>query len=533
MGVGLLQFAIGFGTHAAFSVGGAELYDTFGWEMGLGYSGGHGTAALLGNMLQQAGLPYWETAQGVGVTAATFGLVGGILIGICMINWAARTGRTVYLSEPAAIPQALKTGYERDPQRQGSIGKETTYSSSIDTLAGMSQRADVAREAPIPGQDQGHGCGHCQLGTASAAAALMIRDYLRDTGRSGTVIFFGCPAEEGGGGKTFMARSGVFDQLDAALTWHPANAYFVMTGSFQANCQAYFRFQGVTSHAAASPHLGRSALDAVELMNVGANYLREHMDLDDCFHYAMTDNGGSSPNVVPAHAEVIYLMRSRTSEKVARLYERICKIAQGAALMTETELSVTFDKACSNLTSNSVLEELLYQTMQQVGVPAYTQEDWEYAQRFAKTITPADLDSDQVLGLYYGAERAEILQKLKERPIADFICPHHHSDVMMLGSSDVGDVSHVVPTAQFMASCAVSGTPGHSWQRVAQGKSGLDMKGMAFAAQVLAQAAHTLYEQPQWLERAKAEFSAVLPGGYRCPIPPEVRPNQRNRTDKT
>ena len=317
LGVGLLQFAIGFGTHAAFSVGGAELYDTFGWEMGLGYSGGHGTAALLGNMLQQAGLPYWETAQGVGVTAATFGLVGGILIGICMINWAARTGRTVYLSEPAAIPQALKTGYERDPQRQGSIGKETTYSSSIDTLAGMSQRADVAREAPIPGQDQGHGCGHCQLGTASAAAALMIRDYLRDTERSGTVIFFGCPAEEGGGGKTFMARSGVFDQLDAALTWHPANAYFVMTGSFQANCQAYFRFQGVTSHAAASPHLGRSALDAVELMNVGANYLREHMDPDDCFHYAMTDNGGSSPNVVPAHAEVIYLMRSRTSEKVA------------------------------------------------------------------------------------------------------------------------------------------------------------------------------------------------------------------------
>ena len=135
LGVGLLQFAIGFGTHAAFSAGGTELYDTFGWEMGLGYSGGHGTAALLGNMLQQAGLPYWETAQGVGVTAATFGLVGGILIGICMINWAARTGRTVYLSEPAAIPQALKTGYERDPQRQGSIGKETTYSSSIDTLA--------------------------------------------------------------------------------------------------------------------------------------------------------------------------------------------------------------------------------------------------------------------------------------------------------------------------------------------------------------------------------------------------------------
>ena len=150
----------------------------------------------------------------------------------------------------------------------------------------------------------------------------------------------------------------------------------------------------------------------------------------------MTDNGGSSPNVVPAHAEVIYLMRSRTSEKVARLYERICKIAQGAALMTETELSVTFDKACSNLTSNSVLEELLYQTMQQVGVPAYTQEDWDYAQRFTKTITPADLESDQVLGLYHGVERAEILQKLKERPIADFICPHHHSEVMMLGSSE-------------------------------------------------------------------------------------------------
>lgn len=135
LGVGLLQFGIGFGTHTAFSAAGLDLYDTFGWEMGLGYSGGHGTAALLGNMLQQAGLPYWETAQGVGVTTATFGLVGGILIGICMINWAARTGRTVYLSKPAAIPQALKIGYERDPQRQTSIGKETTYSSSIDALA--------------------------------------------------------------------------------------------------------------------------------------------------------------------------------------------------------------------------------------------------------------------------------------------------------------------------------------------------------------------------------------------------------------
>lgn len=402
-----------------------------------------------------------------------------------------------------------------------------------DALFGMSQEADRTEPCPRPGRDTGHGCGHCQLGTAAAGAVLMIRDYLRERNGLGTVIFFGCPAEEGGSGKTFMARSGCFDNLDIALTWHPANANFVMTGSFQANCQAYFRFKGISSHAAATPHLGRSALDAVELMNVGANYMREHIEPGDCFHYATVDTGGFSPNVVQAHAEVVYLIRSTTSEKAAELYRRICNIAKGAALMTETDVEVSFDKACSNYCSNRVLEQLLYDQMVQIGVPAYSEEDWQYAQRFAKTLAPSDLEGDQALSLSQGEARSELLKRLSEKPIADFICPYQHSDGIMLGSSDVGDVSHVVPTAQFMAACAVPGTPGHSWQRVAQGKSSFALKGMLFAARVLSGAAQALYEDSELVQKAKLEFRRTTGGqSYHCPIPDDVLPNQHWRSKK-
>ena len=177
-----------------------------------------------------------------------------------------------------------------------------------DALSGLSQKAGQLEPIPRKETENGHGCGHCLLGTAAAGAALMAKDYLIQTGREGTVVLIGCPAEEGGSGKAYLARAGVFDDLDAALTWHPAGGNAVLTGSLQANCQAYFRFHGVSSHAAGSPHLGRSALDAVELMDVGVNYMREHMEPTDRIHYAITDTGGSSPNVVQNHAEVLYLI---------------------------------------------------------------------------------------------------------------------------------------------------------------------------------------------------------------------------------
>ena len=259
---------------------------------------------------------------------------------------------------------------------RGIAGMETAFSASwgegdpvigflgeYDALSGLSQEAGTAEKKLRAGTETGHGCGHNLLGSASAGAALLLRDYLKESGRPGTVVFFGCPGEEGGSGKTYMARSGIFDRLSAALTWHPGGGNAVLTGSFMANCQVCYRFRGTSSHAAAAPHLGRSALDAVELMDVGVNYMREHMEPTDRVHYAILDTGGISPNVVQNHAEVLYLIRSTDSEKVRALYERVNKIAKGAAMMTETEVEILFDKAASSTLSNSVLEDVLFQCM--------------------------------------------------------------------------------------------------------------------------------------------------------------------------
>lgn len=418
------------------------------------------------------------------------------------------------------IPTAFSASYGEGYPCVGILGE-------YDALSGLSQVADIPFMQEREGIEFGHGCGHCQLGTAALGATLKIRDFLRDRECAGRVIFFGCPAEEGGSGKAYMAREGVFDKLDMALTWHPDNCNIVVTGSFQANCQAYFRFNGVSAHAASAPHLGRSALDAVELMDVGANYLREHIEPTDCLHYAILDTGGNAPNVIPSRAEVVYLMRSVDSEKVAELYQRVCKIAQGAALMTETEVEIIFDKACSNVLSNSVLEQLLYDKMVAVGVPEYTNEDVTYAEKFSKTISQTELESEEAIQLLPLREKKRILGMLHSMPIADFIIEHRHLDIPVRSSSDVGDVSHVVPTAQFLAACAVPGTPAHSWQRVAQGKSEIAVKGLLFAADVLAAAAIEAYTNHTIVERAKAEFLETTGGNpYCCPIPNDIFPNQ-------
>ena len=391
-----------------------------------------------------------------------------------------------------------------------------------DALAGMSQRADVAREAPIPGQDQGHGCGHCQLGTASAAAALMIRDYLRDTGRSGTVIFFGCPAEEGGGGKTFMARSGVFDQLDAALTWHPANAYFVMTGSFQANCQAYFRFQGVTSHAAASPHLGRSALDAVELMNVGVQFLREHMPRDARVHYSILDAGGASPNVVQHQASVLYMIRSNFVKDCMALHRRVDKIAQGAALMTDTTIERRFVDGLSDTVCNHALEKVLYDNFAQLGVPPCTAEEHAFMETLSGTYEGRDVPGG--VGAENDPAFAEKVKAMQTGHFNDFLMPLYQGPAFNAGSTDVGDVSYQCPTAQIHVAVWPNHVPCHSWQVVSCNKTPMAHKATVHAGKVLCAAAIDLLEQPELLAGAKAEFLKRTAGGYTCPIPADAVP---------
>ena len=224
-----------------------------------------------------------------------------------------------------------------------------------DALSGLSQQGGQLVHAERTPGGTGHGCGHNLLGTASLGAAIAIKRFLETQKCPGTVILFGCPGEEGGSGKAFMARDGVFDELDAALCWHPDENTGVRVQTSLANCQVLYKFNGKAAHAGAEPHLGRSALDAVELMDVGANYLREHMIDQARVHYAITDAGGFSPNVVQPHAEVLYLIRAPRSAQVKELYERVNDIARGAALMTGTTVEIDFVKACSDTILNDTL----------------------------------------------------------------------------------------------------------------------------------------------------------------------------------
>ena len=392
-----------------------------------------------------------------------------------------------------------------------------------DALSGLSQQAGVTTECAREGTNNGHGCGHCLLGTAAVGAGLLLRDYLKDKPGKGTVRVYGCPAEEGGSGKTYMAREGVFDDVDAALTWHPGTQNEIMTGSNQANIQAAFTFKGRAAHAAGAPQNGRSALDAVELMDVGVNYMREHMADYDRVHYAILDTGGVSPNVVQAHAQVLYLIRSKTNQETKRLYDRVVNIAKGAALMTETELSVRFDKAVSNLVPNTVLGKVLYDALVAVGAPKRTEEEKAYLRSFQAPLGQERVLKDPGMAPYPDAEHREAL--IAEDPYGEFIIPYVPTSATQMGSSDTGDVSYVTPLAQFITACFAIGTSAHSWQWVAQDKGSVALKGCFYAAKVLAQGAETLFTQPQVLADAQAELKKRMKGKkYVCPIPGDVWP---------
>ena len=217
------------------------------------------------------------------------------------------------------------------------------------------------------------------LGTASLAAAIGVKKYLEESGKSGTVIYFGCPGEEGGSGKAFMAKGGAFEGLDAAITWHPGDVTRADTGSSLANYQVAYKFYGTSAHAGGAPHLGRSALDALELMNMGVQFLREHVVPEARIHYAITNTGGYSPNVVQPYAEVLYLIRAPKNKQVEEIYQRVNKIAEGAAHMTETRVEIDFVKGCSNLVSNKVIAKRLWDNLTELGAPEYTEEELQMA----------------------------------------------------------------------------------------------------------------------------------------------------------
>jgi aminobenzoyl-glutamate utilization protein B len=338
------------------------------------------------------------------------------------------------------------------------------------------------------------------------------------------VVFYGCPGEEGGAAKAFMARDNVWRNLDAALTWHPSDVNEVVTGTNNSSIQVLYKFKGTAAHAAGDPWDGRSALDAVELMNTGVQYLREHMTSDCRVHYAITDTGGVSPNVVQDHAAVLYMVRANKVKDSVKLLKRVDKIADGAALMTETTYDRVFIDGTAELVPNFTLEKLLYKNFEEAGLPPFTEEEKAFADALRKTCPAqeapgncADI-SDEIAAFTRKASNNG------QKGINDFLVPLFHSTSFFPGSTDVGDVSWQTPTAQIHVTAFVNGAPGHSWQNVSTGGSSIGHKALLHAGKVLSIAAIDLYEKPDCLQKARDEFEKRAESGYVCPIEEDAVP---------
>ncbi|KFC72239.1 putative Peptidase M20D, amidohydrolase Aminobenzoyl-glutamate utilization protein [Bosea sp. LC85] len=405
----------------------------------------------------------------------------------------------------------------------GEGGPVIAFLGEYDALPGLSQEANIAEPRPVAAGGHGHGCGHNMLGSAALLAATALKDWLAETGRPGRVRYFGCPAEEGGAAKAFMVRAGAFDDVDVAITWHPASMTRVDEALSLANTRMDFHFTGRASHAAAAPHLGRSALDAVELMNVGVNYMREHMPSDARIHYAMLDSGGIAPNVVQASAKVRYAIRARDLAGMLELNERVKKVAEGAALMTETKVSISIMSAVSNMLGNTPLEEAMFQNIQRLGPVPFDDADRAYAAQIQATLSEADILNDY---------RRTGVAPRENTPLCDFVIPRDARGVPMIGSTDVADVSWKVPTIQARVATHAIGTPGHSWQITAQGKAPAAHKGMVHAAKIMAGTAIDVMSDETLLARAKKDHQErTTRTPYICPIPAEVKPPIQPRSE--
>lgn len=391
-----------------------------------------------------------------------------------------------------------------------------------DALSGLSQQGgSTVKEELIPG-GSGHGCGHNLLGAGALAAALGVKHYLQQSGAAGTVVLYGCPGEEGGAAKAFMAREKLWYGLDAALTWHPDDCNEAATGSSNACIQVQYIFHGVAAHAAGSPERGRSALDAVTLMNVGVQFLREHMEPQARVHYAVTETGGCSPNVVQARASALHMVRSPQVKKAVELQKRVDDIAAGAALMTGTTCERKFIDGLAETIPNHALEALLHRCFAEIGTPQHTAQELAFAAELAATYDAGG--SIPGSGSGDPAYAAEVKALLPGTAMNDVLLPLYTGEAFCPGSTDVGDVSWQCPTAQLHVAAWSNGCPGHSWQNVSFGKTSIGHKAAVTAGKVLCSAVIDLLEQPTLLAAAKAEFAGRTAEGYTCPIPSDAVP---------
>lgn len=366
-----------------------------------------------------------------------------------------------------------------------------------DALPGLSQEADCPVKKPVEGKPTGHGCGHNLLGTGSVEAVCAVQDAMDHHGIKGTIRYYGCPAEEGGNGKIFIVRSGAFEDVDIAMSWHPSMLTGLMAKTLCCT-STKFAFKGISAHAGVRPEAGRSALDAAELMNIGTQFLREHIPAHSKVQYAFVNAGTPQSNIVPDYAELTYTVRDTTAESAKDVQRRLCKIAEGAALMTETELMPpVVDLAYTSTVPNHTLFQLVLKTMGEHYPLSFTDEEVAYARTFA----PQNPRPAYNAGYNPSEEGALVL------------------------TTDFADVSWVVPSVEFLATCFATGGMAHHWSWTAQGKSSAAHKGMHTAAKVLASCAVDLYENPELVQQAKADFEAALSGAsYESMLPQDAKP---------
>ncbi len=362
-----------------------------------------------------------------------------------------------------------------------------------DALPGLSQAVSDQKETVKEGA-AGHGCGHNLLGSASAVAAIAIKRFLENENREGTIRFYGCPEEELLSGKVKMAYYHMFDDCDMAISWHPMSTNMVYDSGYLASASAHFEFKGKSSHAAFAPEVGRSALDAVELMSVGVNYLREHVTSKARIHYT-TDSGGFSPNIVPPRAGSWYFVRAPYISDVKEILERVRKVAEGACLMTETSMEMKIDYGCCELLENHAYADLAYENLKEANLPAYTKEELEFASKLESTLADETVAHARML---YDTENLPLSTKVGARDLYR-INP-------LTASSDSGDVSHMMPMCLISTTCWPAAVSPHTWQATASTGSTIGEKGALSAAEVMAGIAYDLYKHTEIREKIMKEF---------------------------
>jgi aminobenzoyl-glutamate utilization protein B len=387
----------------------------------------------------------------------------------------------------------------------------------LDALAGISQKPVPYKEPVIEGAP-GHGCGHNIYGAGAVAAGIALKTAMEENNIGGTIKVYGCPAEETLVGKIWMVRHGLFDDVDAVLAHHPSSANTASIGSSNAMNSFKVHFHGRTAHSAGDPENGISALDAVELMSNGVNFMREHIIEKARVHYIHEECGGQ-PNVVPAYARTWYYVRAPERAQVEEIYDWVLDIVKGANLMAKTTSELEFLTGCYNKLPNEVLSKLVVEQMREIGAPKHTEEELEFADKMAESI-----DIEKKMNSLQKSNRPD-WQKLRDVHFDERILDDYREGMVGAGSTDVSDVSWVAPTIEFNTTCCMLGTPGHSWQYVAQNGMSIGHKGLIFSTKVHAATALELLTKPTLLQKVKDEWVKRLAGReYKSPIPLDLKP---------